>query len=58
MFVWDCEVQIPKPERSCKLKTDRYFGLQIDTVVEQIVIFLMVKKIRYLMADFVRFTNV
>ena len=44
MFVWVCELQIPKPEHGCNIKTDFFFGWQIDTPVGQVVIFLMVKK--------------
>ena len=46
MFVWVCELYTPKPEHCCKINTDLFFSLQIDTLVEQVMIFLMVKKNR------------
>ena len=43
MFVWVCELQTPRPEHGYKIKTD-LFGWQIDTLVGQVMIFLIVKK--------------
>ena len=55
MFVWVSELQTPKPEHCCKIKTGRLFDWQIDTVVGQVIIYLMVKKkIENLMADFMK----
>ena len=40
-----CELQTLKAEHGSKIKTDRFFGQQIDTLVGQVMIFLLVMKI-------------
>ena len=44
MFVWVWELQTPKPEYGCKIKTERFFGQQIDAREGQMMTFLMVNK--------------
>ena len=39
------------PEHGCRIKTEHFFGWQIDTLVGQVMIFLMVKKNRFKLSE-------
>ena len=44
VFVWVCELQTPKPEHGCKIKTEGFFGQELDILRGQVMIVLIVKK--------------